>query len=158
MKPIIRKVILITAAFLFSTMASCRSQDPQADAELIRETERARIKALVDGKIDIARQFHADDFQLINPLGRLLTTDKYWEGLVSGKADYLIWEPGTIEVRMYGNAAVIRYQSKIHVAAKGREDMGLRPHWHTDLYEKRNGRWQIVWSHANIIDEAWISR
>jgi len=23
--------------------------------------------------------------------------------------------------------------------------------WHTDLYERRGGRWQVVWSHATLI-------
>jgi hypothetical protein len=27
----------------------------------------------------------------------------------------------------------------------------LRSFWHTDVYEKRNGRWQVVWSQATLI-------
>jgi len=24
-------------------------------------------------------------------------------------------------------------------------------YWHTDLYERRDGQWQVVWSHATEI-------
>ena len=30
-------------------------------------------------------------------------------------------------------------------------ETGLRQLWHTDLYEKNNGRWQVVWSQATTI-------
>ena len=55
-----------------------------------------------------------------------------------------------IEVRRYGDAAVIRYQAQAQALAAGRPT-GLRRFWHTDIYEKRSGDWQIVWSQATLI-------
>jgi Domain of unknown function (DUF4440) len=44
-----------------------------------------------------------------------------------------------IRVRVHGDSAVIRYESEIELhGTRGR-------YWHTDLYEKHNGQWQIVW-------------
>jgi uncharacterized protein DUF4440 len=64
--------------------------------------------------------------------------------------DYLKWEPETIEVRLYGTAAIIRYRSELEVVVRGqRAEPGH--FWHTDAYEKRDGRWQVVWSHATRI-------
>ena len=65
----------------------------------------------------------------------------------AGVVDYLTWEPETIAVRLYGQAAVIRYRSQLEIVVQGQK-ISLRPYWHTDLYEKRNGQWQVVWSHA----------
>jgi uncharacterized protein DUF4440 len=45
----------------------------QAEADLIRAMERERLRALVEANVPRARQLHADDFQLINPLGGALS-------------------------------------------------------------------------------------
>ncbi len=57
-----------------------------------------------------------------------------------------------MQVRLYGDSAVIRYLGKVKVSVRGSPG---RPGalWHTDLYEKRNGQWQVVWSHATMVQE-----
>ena len=45
----------------------------EADADVIRITERERLRSLVDAKLEVARRLHADDFQLVNPSGGLLS-------------------------------------------------------------------------------------
>jgi len=119
------------------------------EAEVIRAIERQRLQALVQGNIDVARKLHADDFELINPGGRSLSKDQYLGGIASGQLKYLLWEPAEIHVRLYGDAAVIRYQSQIQIRVSGNLDSGR--FWHTDSYEKRHGQWQAVWSQATRI-------
>ena len=123
---------------------------PQAEADLIRATERERLRALVEANMEVARQLHADDFQLINPRGQSLSKEQYLGGIASGDLDYLVWEPESIEVRLYDQAAVIRYQSQLEIVVQGQKVPRQR-YWHTDFYEKRNGRWQVVWSQATGI-------
>lgn len=127
------------------------SSDPggaaNRDVELLRSTERERLRALVAGDIARAAQLHADDFQLVNPLGGTLSKDQYLGGIHSGQVHYLFWEPGAIEVRVYGDAAVMRYQSEIELVVQGRHIPRQR-YWHTDLYERDGSQWQVVWSHA----------
>jgi hypothetical protein len=53
-------------------------------------------------------------------------------------------------VRMYGAAAVIRYRSRLDIAGDDQESVP-RLHWHTDIYERRDDRWQIVWSQATEV-------
>ena len=117
------------------------------DAEVIRMTERERLRALVAGELARARQFHTDDFQLINPLGGVLSKEEYLDGIGAGLIKYLFWEPGAIAVRVYDDVAVIRYQSQLEIVVQGRH-IPRRSYWHTDLYERREGQWQVVWSHA----------
>jgi len=100
--------------------------------------------------LEVARRLHADDFQLINPFGGSVSKDEYLEGIASGELDYLVWEPETIEVRLYGQAAVIRYRSQLEIVVRGQK-IPLRRYWHTDSYEKRDARWQVIWSHATEI-------
>lgn len=123
------------------------SSNREVDADLIRTTERERLRSLVDANMEVARRLHADDFQLINPLGGSLSKEEYLGGIASGQLDYLYWEPETIAVRFYGSVAVIRYRSQLEIVVQGQK-ISRRPYWHTDLYEKRNARWQVVWSQA----------
>ena len=124
-----------------------RASEDQAEAELLRGIERERLRALVAADLDRASQLHADDFQLINPLGGILSKEQYLGGIGSGQLKYLFWEPGSIAVRVYGAAAAIRYPSELEVVVQGRHIQRQR-YWHTDLYERRDGQWQVVWSHA----------
>jgi hypothetical protein len=124
-------------------------QEAAAEADLIRTTERERLRALVDGNMEVAEQLHADDFQLINPFGGSASKEQYLSGLASGQVKYLLWEPDAIQVRIYGDAAIIRYQAQIQIVVGGKPDGGR--FWHTDSYEKRDGRWQAVWSQATRI-------
>ena len=119
----------------------------EEEAELLRATERERLRALVAGDVERAGQLHTDDFQLINPLGGALSKEQYLGGISSGQIHYLHWEPETIAVRLYGDAAVIRYQSQLEIVVQGGRIPRQR-YWHTDLYERHGMQWQVVWSHA----------
>ena len=79
--------------------------------------------------------------------GEQLSKDQYFGQIASGELDYLVWEPDAIEVRWYGEAAVLRYQARAQATFAGQKTP-LRRFWHTDVYEKRSGRWQVVWSQA----------
>jgi ketosteroid isomerase-like protein len=128
---------LVTVGCGGSASTSASASDDTAD--VIRATERQRLRALLTHDFDTAQKLHADDFELINPLGEVVSREQYID---SGDAfAYSVWKPITpIRVRVHGDAAVIRYESDLEIhGSRGH-------HWHTDLYEKRDGRWQIVWS------------
>lgn len=122
-----------------------------AELDLIRATERERLRALVEADMEIADQLHADDFQLINPGGVALSKGQYLGAVASGALDYRAWDvDSSIDVRLYNEVALIRYRSKANIVMEGRELGPLRA-WHTDVYERRDGRWQVVWSQATLI-------
>jgi len=120
------------------------------DADLLRETERARLRALVSADIVRARQLHAPDFQLITPIGAALSKDEYLGAIASGQIRYLTWEPAEIDVRLYGSGAVIRYRAQLEVIFGGHK-VPLHDYWHTDVYERRDGQWMVVWSQATSV-------
>jgi hypothetical protein len=154
-------VLVLVLALAATGAAACESSsrslprnagagEGPAEADLIRATERERLRALVEANLVRARQLHADDFQLINPLGGALSKEQYLGGIDSGELDYLFWEPDSIAVRLYDEAAVIRYSSHLEIVVQGRHVPRQR-YWHTDLYERRDGQWQVVWSQATEI-------
>ena len=125
-------------------------QDPSPEAELIRDTERARLRALVEGDIETAGRLHATEFQLITPIGMALSKNDYLGAIASGQIKYLAWEPGSIAVRHHHGHAVIRYRARLEVVFGGHK-VAPGDYWHTDTYEHRDGQWMVVWSQATAI-------
>ena len=143
---------VMAASFVASAMLGPADLNAQDAADQLRAIERARLRSLVDADVATARRLHADDFELINPVGGTLSKEQYLRDIASGDLDYLEWEPGEIRVRLYGKSAVIRYQAHLKVSVKGSAGRPVT-FWHTDLYENRNGQWQIVWSHATQVQQ-----
>ena len=125
-------------------------QNPSPEAELIRDTERARLRALVEGDIETAGRLHATEFQLITPIGMALSRNDYLGAIASGQIKYLAWEPGPIAVRYHHGHAVIRYRARLEVVFGGHR-VAPGDYWHTDTYEHRDGQWMVVWSQATAI-------
>jgi uncharacterized protein DUF4440 len=130
---------------------SPRTTHKDQEVELLRSTERERLRVLVAGDVERAAQLHTEDFQLINPLGGALSKEQYLGGIGSGQIHYLYWEPESIAVRLYADVAVIRYRSELEIVVKGHH-IPRRRYWHTDLYERHGTQWQVAWSHATSAD------
>lgn len=126
------------------------AMNTEQQMELLRHTERGRLRSLVAADTEAARALHADDFQLITPLGSMLSREQYLGAIAAGHMRYLSWEPEAISVRLYGTAAVLRYQAQLEIVFGGHVVPRAR-YWHTDSYEWRDGRWQAVWSQATAI-------
>ena len=120
------------------------------DADAFRKLERARLEALVGRNMDLARQLHAADFQLITPTGHLYKADQYLDEIKSGQLKYLSWDPGEMQIRVHANVTMLRYQARLEVDS-GRGLASTYHCWHTDSYELIDGLWQVVWSQATAI-------
>jgi hypothetical protein len=119
---------------------------------MLREAERARLQSLVAANLSVAERLHGDDYELITPGGATMSKRAYLDGIASGELDYTVFEPvSDIRVRLYGEAAILRYRVRIEINVGGAHDGGT--FWHTDTYELRDGQWQAVWSHATRIHE-----
>src|SRR5688572_4811329 len=125
------------------------AQDSVGDLTAI---EHERLRSLIDADMPAAHRYHADDFELINPDGGTMSREQYLGRVADGSLNYLEWEPEEMRVRLYDNSAVIRYKAHLRVSVNG--SPGREVHfWHTDLYEKRDGQWQVVWAHATMLKE-----
>jgi hypothetical protein len=135
----------------------------ELDAAAMRETERERLRSLVQADMDIAAALHADDYQLITPRGYAMSKQEYLGRIASGRLRYRVFEPvSDIAVRGSGEVALLRYQARISVSEDADEtggdgtagstgDEAVFTCWHTDCYERRDARWQAVWSQATAI-------
>jgi ketosteroid isomerase-like protein len=124
--------------------AATRAEADTGVADDVRAAERQRLHALLTKDLDAALALHADDFELVNPLGETASKEAYID---SGAAfEYTAWRPiSPMRVRVSGDLAVLRYKSEIEIhGSRGQ-------FWHTDVYEKRGGKWQIVWSQTTAL-------
>lgn len=114
--------------------------------------ERERLRSLVDRDLGAAETLHSDDYQLITPGGRALSKREYLDGVWSGDLDYVVFEAASEPmVLAHEDVAVVRYRARIEINLPDGLDAGL--FWHTDVYERREGRWQAVWSQATRIKD-----
>ena len=99
--------------------------------------------------IKAAAPLHADDYRLVTPNGSEMTKDDYLGAIGSGQLRYRVFE-AVSDIAVLGDepVAVLRYQARISF-----DDRPGLLCWHTDCYQQRDGRWQVVWSQATrIID------
>jgi hypothetical protein len=128
-----------------------RGASPPRPAEG-RSLERRRLQTLVEADIAAALSLHASDYQLITPNGQTVSRDEYLGMIGRREFVYDVFEPASdIAVRAYGEVVAVRYRARIEVHWNGGNDCGL--FWHTDIYERRDGRWQALWSQATRIAE-----
>lgn len=128
--------------------AHARSGASQADQ--LRASERTRLHALVDADTATARRLMARDFQAVSPAGATLLRHDYLGAVAAGVIDYLVFKPvSRIVVRRSGDMAALRYKVSFDLVAGGTRV--THKGWITELWERRDGRWQIVWEQATAI-------
>jgi uncharacterized protein DUF4440 len=128
-------------------LAQTSSATP-AFAEQMRQLEHRRLEALVAGDRAAADRLTAEDYHLISPFGTI--DDKAAELRSLDGHFYVSLTPGPIAVRRAGpDGAILRYQ--ITAVVRLRAGPHEAHYWHTDYYERRGGRWQVVWSQSTEI-------
>jgi hypothetical protein len=143
----------VAAALLIaaSAVAATRgSEQGSSQADRLRAIEHKRTQALNDADTATARKLMADDFQLINPGGAPQSREELLGAVKAGVLDFLENNPASaITVRLYGDAAVLRYQRNFDLVIAGTRL--THKAWSTELYERRHGRWQIMWEQTTAV-------
>jgi len=119
--------------------------------EAVEAIERKRLAALFKADMPTAERIHADDFQLITPLGAVFSKGEYLEAVATGVIKYVAVElESAVDARVYRDVVLIRYRAAFEVDVQGQR-YPRTSCWFTDSYEMRDERWQIVWSHGTMI-------
>ena len=149
-------VTAVAAALLLPAVATAKGDDSKGagksrQVERLRQIEKARLHALVDADVAVAGPLIASDFELINPIGDVLSRRDILGGVGSGALDFLSdTVTSQIRVRLHGNTAVLRYRHIIDIAVVPIGHL-THPAWTTAFYERRSGKWQIVWEQTGAI-------
>jgi len=114
----------------------------ERDAAFFRSLEERRTRALVEQRMDVVEELHAPEYELVTPAGRVMHRADYLSAIEEAPF-YTAWDIADMKCRISADTAILRYKATLRFPS-GRELQC----WHTDLYERREGRWQAVWSQA----------
>jgi hypothetical protein len=148
--------VLVLAGVTAATPMAIAAAAPIANAgtarsaaDQVRTAERTLLRAAVDGDTRTAGALLAPGFQQIDVTGTPETRADYLAN-IGGGIDFVTLKPiKPISVRVYGDNAVTRVKLRFKVVAQGLtvQHQG----WTTDLFERCNGRWKVVWSQSTAI-------
>jgi len=132
-----------------AAIASANTGSGRSAADQVRTAERTLLRAEVDGNTHTAGALLAPDLQLIDPTGGAGTRADDLAN-IGGGVDFVTITPiEPIAVRVHGDSAVARVKLKFKVVAFGQTVQ--HDGWTTDLWERRDGRWQLVWSQTTAV-------
>ena len=117
----------------------------------ITHLERDWAAAIVNKDLAALDRLLADDFNGTSPTAHTFPKTTAIEDLKSGKYAVYTMELDEISVNIYGDAAVSFTSQEEKSTYAGKNTSG---HYHfTDVWIKKDGRWQVVASHGSRFNE-----
>jgi ketosteroid isomerase-like protein len=161
-----KRALLILIIFLVAGVWSCAgSQKDPASSPVMNATasstedvegtithlERDWAAAIVNKDVAALGRLLADDFNGTSPTAHTFPKSTAIDDLKSGKYSVYMMVLDEISVNVYGNAAVSFTSQEEKSTYAGKETSG---HYHfTDVWIKKDGRWQVVASHGSRFNE-----
>jgi len=141
-------IIVGVAGLVFVAAILAQTKSESAEQELIT-LENEWANAWVKSDVAFFDRIMADDYTWTSPWGEVLTKAHNLALVKSGEDVIKSWVLADIEVRVYGDAAVVSGRDTIKETYKG-EDVSSQNRW-THTWVKRAGRWQCVAAHSSEI-------
>jgi ketosteroid isomerase-like protein len=119
--------------------------------QLIIDLDRKRMSAMAQKDLAALNELIADDLVYTHSSARLDTKQSLIGNMESGSTVYTSVVPSDVKAQDLGDTVVLTGSCAISVNAGGRPNsFGVR---FTDVYAKRNGRWQMVtWQSTRLPD------
>ncbi len=116
----------------------------EAEEELLK-LEKAFAEGIVKNDLEGIGRLVTDDWIIIDPNGEIVDRTRFFEVIKSGALTHDMMESEDFRVRVYGDSAVV-----IGVTRTKGKFMGQKfstQERATDVFVKRDGRWQCVLTH-----------
>jgi len=133
---------------LWGTRVFAQSSSDKSKEE-IRALEAARNEAIVHGDAATLERMTSDDYTFITLRGELRTKAEIVKGFATGAFKYESREISDLNIRVYGNAAVVTGRSTQKGTENGKDYSG--DYWFTRVYVKESGRWLTVALQTTLI-------
>ena len=147
-KRVVLGCLIVLVGLLAPVVAQSGNGSEAVDALI--ELERERFTAIESADMDTLERLHADDFVLVNPFGQVLSRRDFLRAISAGEIEFVDVDQEYVEARVYGDAAVLRQRVTLQLESFGERLPTVRV-WEFLTYERRDGRWQAVWSHGSEI-------
>src|SRR2546430_16986931 len=139
-------IILILSVIAYGNYAAAQTSQtdvlpkPQTTVEReILNLEEARNQAVLHGDVTALDRMTSDDYTFITLRGELRTKADILKGFSSGSFKYESRQISDLNVRVYGDTAVVTGRSVQKGVENGKDYSGA--YWFTRVYVKQKGRW-----------------
>jgi ketosteroid isomerase-like protein len=155
-------IVLIVAAFVLAVwwlhapaspiMAGPGPRDTSPNVEsIITQLELKWALAIVNKDAPALERLLAKEFNGTTPRGETYSREMAIQDLKNGVYDVTMMNLDQIDVNVFGNTAVA-FTSQNEISKYGDQDFSGHYHY-TDVWVKKNGRWQVVATHGSRFDE-----
>ena len=146
-----KRFLIIVTVVVLALVASglMLGQERNAEQE-VRTVLKQVTEAAVKGDTAALDKALADDFRRIQSDGRVLTKAQVLEGFKSGNMKFDLFDESDIEIRFYGDVAVLISTASIKMRSlEGKEFSGQFRN--SRVFVKREGNWRVVLFHSSKI-------
>ena len=138
------KLPFLLAALTF-TVAAVRADDQQQ----LTRIENAFASSLAKNDAAAFRALLADDWKIVMGEGSVMTVEQIVTPLRDGKLHFSTFTVGELDVRVYGDTAVVIGTNESKGEWDGQEFTGKSRF--TDVFVRTDGKWRCVSSHTTDI-------
>lgn len=119
--------------------------------EELLKLEEVFAEAIVKNDLEVIGRLVAEDWIIIDPNGEIVNRTRFFEVIKSGALAHDMMESEDFRVRVYGDSAVVTGVTRTRGKFMG-EEFSTRERG-TDVFVKREGRWQCVLTHLTRLPE-----
>ena len=119
--------------------------------EELLKLESAFADAIIKNDLENIGRIVADDWIIVDPNGEIVDRTRFFEVIKSGALTHNMMESEDFRVRVYGESAVVTAITSTKGKFMGQE-FSTRERA-TDVFLKREGRWQCVLTHLTRLPE-----
>ena len=119
--------------------------------EELLKLERAFADAIIKNDLESIGRIVADDWIIVDPNGEIVDRTRFFEVIKSGALTHDMMESEDFRVRVYGESAVVTAITSTKGKFMGQE-FSTRERA-TDVFVKRDGRWECVLTHLTRFAE-----
>lgn len=149
MKRIVLNTLSVVAVCLTLAQAMAAEEKAGNDEQTIKQLEQEWADALMKRDQAAIDRITSADWVLTDPKGRLIAKAQADADLKSGTVKFESIKLDELKVRVYSDAAVVHGLETRRSSYKGKDTSGL--YRFTDVFVKRNGRWQAIASHVTRV-------
>jgi ketosteroid isomerase-like protein len=137
------KILMMVSALLLGAATGVQAQQgSQSEAEAVKAAELRRFEVTTGKDYKALATLLGDDLVYTHSSAAVDSKASYLESLTSGRVTYKVIKPTDLQVRVFGDLAIIHGVAAMNVDANGQALVNtLR---FTDVWARRDGRWQMI--------------
>ena len=129
--------------------ASADQATEKAAVESIRAMEEERNEAIIHGDAGALDRMTSDDYTFVTLRGEMRHKAEIVKDFHSGAAKYQSRKISDLNIRVYGDSAVVTGRATQKGAENGKDYSG--DYWFTRVYVRRGGHWVTVALQTTLI-------